>query len=70
MFDNIVRITTPTHRAYAFLAGSRRQISAVNTPGSLPAVLFLGQLYRTSAYSANLNFQNRINDSLYPLLPR
>jgi len=31
---------------------------------------FFDQLYRTWAYSANLNFQNRINNSLYPLLPR
>lgn len=68
-FD-ILCVLQRVYHVYASPASSRRQISAVNTSGSLPTVLFFGQLYRTSAYSANLNFQNRINDSLYPLFPR
>ena len=59
----IVRVTSRVPCARVFLASSQRQISTVNTTGSVPTVFFPETLSRR-AYSASITFQTAINDFL------
>lgn len=60
----IVRVTSRVPWCTRFYQGSQRQISTVNTTGSVPTVFFPRNALSRRAYSADITFQAAINDFL------